>query len=159
MKFYTLHIVNHLCNLSSNWMRRYPCSLCQLAMAWNNHYVQPNVQNIYSCIDIYSAKKVLHNWGLWQFISNTGSTRLHDLYHHFVPSLRDILFETESKSHEKSLRNMCLMVPGVGIKNDKMTDFIMLYSVSDSARDNLVNPASRITSRFLCKFCTNLTNV
>ena len=123
IKFYTLHIVNHLCNLSSNWMRRYPCSLCQLAMAWHNHYVQPNVQNIYSCIDIYSAKKVLHNWGLWQFISNTGSTRLHDLYHHLVPSLRDILFETELKSHEKCLRNMCLMVPGVGIKNDKMIDF------------------------------------
>ena len=63
---------------------------------------------------IYSAKKVLHNWGLWQFISNTGNTRLRDLYQHLVPSLRNILFETESKSHEKYLRNKCLMVPGVG---------------------------------------------
>ena len=64
--------------------------------------------------ELYSAKKVLHNWGLWQFISNTGNTRLRDLYQHIVPSLRNILFEMESKSHEKCLRNKCLMVPGVG---------------------------------------------
>ena len=63
--------------------------------------------------EIYSAKKVLHSRGLWQLISNTSNTRLHDLYQHLVPFLRNILSEWETKSHEKCPRNMCLMVPGV----------------------------------------------
>ena len=37
---------------------------------------------------IYSAKKVLQNRGLWQFISNTGNTQLHDLYQHLVPGTK-----------------------------------------------------------------------
>ena len=62
----------------------------------------------------YSAKKGLHSRGLWQLNSNTGTTQLHELYQHLVTSLRNILFETESKSHEECLRKMCLMIPGVG---------------------------------------------
>ena len=102
-------------------------------------------------LNIYSAKKVLHNRGLWQFISNTGNTRLRDLYQHLVPSLRSILFETESKPQEKCQRNMCLMVPGVGNQKWQNDRFSMLYSVSDSARDYLVNSTSKITSPFWCK--------
>ena len=105
------------------------------------------------------SKKVLHNWGLWQFISKTGNTRLHDLKPHLVPSLRNILFETESKPREKCLRNMCLMVPGVGNQKRQNDRFSMLYSVSDSALDYLVNSNSKITSRLLCKKLHESTNV
>ena len=115
----------------------------------------------YYPLNIYSAKKVLHNWGLWQFISNTGNTWLPDLYQHLVTSLRNILFEMESKSHEKCLRNKCLMVPGVG--NQIMTKWSIFNVVLGQwLCTGLFGELNlKITSRFLCenlhKFnkCTN----
>ena len=96
--------------------------------------------SLHTCLLIIcSAKTVLNNWGLWQFISNTGNTRLHDLYQHLVKNIREM--------SEKRVSN------GTKVGNQKWQNdrLSMLYSVSDSARDNLVNSISKISSQFLCK--------
>ena len=97
----------------------------------------PNIDLVNIRMHIYSAKKFCTTGAYGHLFQKQVTPDYIILNQHLVPSLRNILFETESKSHEKCLRNMCLMVPGVGNQKRQNDRFSMLYSVSDSALDYL----------------------